>query len=268
MAIFGKKRASGVRFTKRSSLTVNERLRIETISWSSFVKWGLVLLCTIFVLFIVINWQNVLNSLDKSPIRAYALTHKTQFTTNADIRDALAKEPILKGYFGQDIQEVKDKLLAISWVRDVVVRKFYPDRLGLTILEHQPIAIWNKEQFLSERGDIFSLPADRFDKTGLPILAGPDSESKKVLEAWRKIQLDLKARQLTLKSLAMDNRSSWSVVLDNDVEIRLGRGEWIPKIDRFVSMFSEIEIPEGQRLDYVDMRYEHGVAVGFRPIQK
>ena len=198
----------------------------------------------------------------------YALTHKTQFTTNADIRETLAKEPVLKGYFAQDIQEVKDKLLQLSWVKDVIVRKSYPDRLSISLVEHKPVAVWNNIHYLSDQGVVFSLPSERFDKTGLPIMFGPDAESKEVLEAWGKIQTELAFRNLSLKSLAMDNRGSWSITLANNIELRLGRGEWTPKIDRFMMIFPEIEVPEGQRLGYVDLRYEHGAAVGFYPIQK
>ena len=65
----------------------------------------------------------------------------------------------------------------------------------ITILEHRPVAIWNNVKYLSEQGVVFSLPADRFDRTGLPLMYGPDTESKVVLEAWGKIQAELKARQ-------------------------------------------------------------------------
>lgn len=61
----------------------------------------------------------------------------------------------------------------------------------------------------------------------------------------------------------MDSRGAWSIRLDNGVELKLGRGEWLPKIDRFVTIFPEIDIPEGKRLSYVDLRYEHGASVGF-----
>lgn len=214
------------------------------------------------------NWSSVLESLDRTPIRAYAITHKTQFTTNADIRETLTKEPALKGYFAQDIQEVKDKLMQLSWVKDVVVRKFYPDRLSISIVEHKPVAVWNNIQYLSDQGAVFSLPPERFDRTGLPQMFGPDAKGKEVLEAWDKIQSDLASRNLSLKSLAVDNRGSWSITLANNIELRLGRGEWLPKIDRFIMIFPEIEVPEGQRVGYVDLRYEHGAAVGFYPIQK
>lgn len=233
--------------------------------WRVYLKPTLCLLALVFCYIVYSNWSSWLERLDKTPIKAYALTHKPQFTTNADIRDTLSKEPVLKGYFGQDIQEVKEKFLTIPWVRDVAVRKVYPDRLSITLVEHRPAAVWNNSQFVSDRGVVFSLPPERFERTGLPVLYGPDSEAKKVLEAWYKIQKDLQSRNLGLKSVATDIRGSWIITLDNHVELRLGRGDWLPKIDRFVAIFPKIRIPEGKRLAYVDLRYEHGAAVGFLP---
>ncbi|MGX2949448.1 cell division protein FtsQ/DivIB [Ursidibacter sp. B-7004-1] len=232
-------------------------------NWLLFIKPILMFLCLIFAYVMYSNWSSWLALLDKTPIRAYALTHKTQFTTNADIRELLSKEPVLKGYFEQDIQEIKDKFLEIPWIRDVAVRKVYPDRISLTLVEHRPTAIWNQTRFVSAQGVVFDLPKERFNADGLPDLYGPDSEAKKVLEAWYKIQKDLESRNLVLKSVAMDIRGSWTITLNNHVELRLGRGDWLPKIDRFVTIFPEIEIPDGKRLSYVDLRYEHGAAVGF-----
>ncbi len=261
-----------IRKKKASNLGRFEVLCDKTMflpkKWLMSIKPLIVLLVFLASLGVYSNWSTWLEKLDRTPIRSYALTHKMQFTTNSDIRETLAQNPSLKGYFGQNIQEVKNKLLGLSWVRDVVVRKLYPDRLGITILEHSPVAVWNNIKYLSDQGVVFSLPPDRFDKTGLPVMFGPDAESKVVLEAWGKIQADLKAKNLVPKSIAMDNRGSWSVTLSDNVELRLGRGEWTSKIDRFVSIFPEIEVPEGQRLAYVDLRYEHGAAVGFLPIQK
>lgn len=255
VAVFRKKPTSVIR-TKASKPKA-------PINWLNFFKPALVFIGLMLAYIVYANWTIWLQALDKTPIRSYALTHKTQFTTNNDIRDVLSKEPILKGYFGQDIQEVKEKFLALSWIKDVVVRKVYPDKLSLTLLEHRPVALWNNSEYLSEQGVVFSLPSERFDPTGLPVLHGPDSEGKVVLDAWNKIKNDLKARNLGLSTISMDNRGSWTIRLDNGVELRLGRGDWLPKIDRFVTIFPEIEIPEGKRLSYVDLRYEHGASVGF-----
>lgn len=232
------------------------------IDWLLFVKPVILFVGLIFGYILYANWATILDSLDRTPIKSYALTHKTRFTTNTDIREVLSKEPPLKGYFGQDIHAIKERFLALSWVRDVVVRKIYPNRLSLTLIEHIPAARWNRTQFVSSSGVVFELPDGRFEADDLPVLFGPDSESKVVLDAWGKIKQDLITRNLRLKAVAMDIRGSWTITLDNNVELRLGRGDWLPKIDRFVTIFPEIDIPEGKRLSYVDLRYEHGASVG------
>lgn len=258
----------GAFIRKKQQSVIPKTLKKErTIQWFIFIKPLVVLLCCLFVFIVYNNWRDWLAKLDTQPIQAYALTHKTQFTTNADIREALAKAPELKGYFEQDIQQVAEKLKQMSWVKDVVVRKIYPDKLRITLLEHTPFAVWNNVNLVSDQGVVFNLSSEKFDKTGLPILFGPDSESKKVLTAWDKIKKDIEARNLSLKSVGVDNRGSWKIVLTNNIELRLGRGDWLPKIDRFVTIFPEIEVPEGKRIGYVDLRYEYGAAVGFVPIQ-
>lgn len=256
MVAVSRKKTSSVIRTKASKPT-------EPISWRRFVKPIIMLLCLIFGLVIYSNWSSWLESLDKTPIRSYAVIPKKRFTTDTDIRTLLSEEPALKGYFGQDIQEIKDRFLRLSWVRDVVVRKVYPDRLSITLLEHQPVARWNNDKFVSEQGVVFTLPADRFDASTLPLLYGPDSEGKVVLEAWTKIKQDLKLRNLNLSAVQMDSRGAWSITLDNGVELRLGRGDWLPKIDRFVAIYPQIDVPSEQRLSYVDLRYDNGAAVGF-----
>ncbi|MCK3654661.1 cell division protein FtsQ [Pasteurellaceae bacterium Macca] len=235
-----------------------------SMNWRVFIKPTIVLLCALFLYGVYSQWANILSKLDSRPIRAYALTHKTRFTHQEDIRAILVKEPVLQGYFSQDVDEIKGKFLELPWIKEVIVRKIYPDKLNLTLIEHRPMARWNNSKYVSDQGVVFELPEGRLDNVDLPILYGPDSEGKTVLNAWTKIKQDLQARHLGLYSVAMDIRGSWSIRLDNGVELRLGRGDWLPKIDRFVAIFPEIDVPKGKRLAYVDLRYEHGASVGFR----
>lgn len=233
------------------------------INWRGFIKPAIMLLCLAFVGLLYANWSALLHKLDSVPIKSYALTNKTRFTTNADVREILSKGEPLKGYFGQNVQELQERFLAVSWIKEAAVRKIYPDKLSITLLEHQPVARWNNTRYLSEQGVAFELPEGRFQADNLPVLFGPDSEGKVVLEAWNKIKQDLTLRNLVLSSVAMDNRGAWTITLDNGVSLRLGRGDWLPKIDRFVSIFPQIDVPQDKRLSYVDLRYDHGAAVGF-----
>ena len=68
---------------------------------------------------------------------------------------------------------------------------------------------------------------------------------------------------MILKSVTIDERGAWEIVLDNNITLKLGRGEWKPKIERFVTIYSQIEVPENKQIDYVDLRYKVGAAVSF-----
>ena len=83
-----------------------------------------------------------------------------------------------------------------------------------------------------------------------------------MLDAWNRIYADLKQKGLNLKAVAIDARGAWQVVLDNDVVLKLGRGDWKTKLDRFVTIYPQIEIPENKKLSYVDLRYASGASVG------
>lgn len=62
--------------------------------------------------------------------------------------------------------------------------------------------------------------------------------------------------------MKIDARGAWQIVLDNDVTLRLGRGDWKTKLERFATIYPQIEVPEHKRLSYVDLRYNVGAAVG------
>ena len=236
----------------------------KPFDWLLYAKRICIAICLIIFGVGYVNWPNWLSIFDKEPIKSYALTHKAKFTTNEDIRGILAQEPQLKGYFAQDIQDIKLRFLKLPWVKDIVVRKIYPNRLGITLVEYTPVAVWNDKQLVSDDGVVFELPAGRFDSAGLPYLYGLDSEAKNVLNAWHRIKKDLESRNMGLKAVARDDRGSWIITLVNGLELKLGRGDWLSKMDRFVAIFPHIQIPEGKRLAYVDLRYEHGASVGFR----
>lgn len=226
------------------------------------IKLLLVLLCVGIAFYSYSNWQSFLEKLDSKPISAFALVGTPTFTTDADVRDVLLKMGGLKGFFGQDVDIIREQIETMPWVKGAVVRKMWPNKLSIWVTEYKPVAIWNESDFLSDDGVVFQLPMNKLKDTHLPRLAGPDFQSEKVLDAWNRIYADLKQKGLTLKAVAIDARGAWKVVLDNDVVLKLGRGDWKSKLERFVTIYPQIEIPENKRLSYVDLRYASGASVG------
>lgn len=208
------------------------------------------------------NSQTLLEKLDDKPINAFALAGKTQFTTDADIKESLLKMGALKGFWGQDVKSIQAQIVSLPWVKQAVVRKIWPNRLSVWVTEYQPAAIWNNGQFVTADGVVFQLPPERLTDKNLPSLGGPDYQSGKVLDAWNQIYADFKSKNLTVKGVSIDDRGAWSVTLDNDIVLRLGRGEWKSKLERFVTIYPQIEVPENKKIDYIDLRYTTGAAVG------
>ncbi|HBO38379.1 MAG TPA: cell division protein FtsQ [Pasteurellaceae bacterium] len=227
------------------------------------IKPLLVLLCIAILYYAYANWQNWLEKLDDRPINSFALLGSPLFTTTADVRDVILKMGELKGFFGQDIDVIRTQIETMPWIKGAVVRKIWPDRLSIMVAEYTPIAIWNNKEFLSSDGAVFQLPADKLKDTNFPRLGGPDYQSQIVLSTWNQIYKELKAKGMALKSVTIDERGSWEIVLDNNITLKLGRGEWKSKIDRFVTIYPQIEVPENKKIDYVDLRYKVGAAVAF-----
>lgn len=220
------------------------------------IKLVLVLLFAGLGYFVYSNWQSWLESLDGDrKITAYALVGQNEFTTYPDVQDVLLKMGELKGFWAQDVKQIREQLETIPWVKGAVVRKVWPNRLSIWLSEYQPVAIWNKTEFVTKDGIVFQLPMDKLKEKAFPYLGGPDYQNLKVLEAWGQIYADFKAKNLMVKGVTIDERGAWQVTLDNDIILKLGRGDWKPKLDRFVTIFPQIEVPEGKRINYVDLRY-------------
>ncbi|TCP95011.1 cell division protein FtsQ [Cricetibacter osteomyelitidis] len=255
MAIIKRRPTQGI----RPGIRTSERQR----NFFIFIKPLILLFCACLLYYVYSNWQSWLEKLDDKPIASFALSGSPRFTKFNDIREALLKMPELKGYFGQNVDEIRKQIEQMPWVKGAVVRKIWPDKLTVWVDEYMPVAVWNDTKFVSAKGEVFKLPPDKLDITGLPLLSGPDFQSLTVLDAWNQIGKELKAKNLILKSLAVDERGSWEAGLDNGTIVKLGRGEWKSKIDRLATIYPQIEIPENKKLAYIDLRYNVGAAVGF-----
>lgn len=226
------------------------------------IRAFLALLGILFAFGIYFNWQTLLDKMDDKPISGFALAGQKVFTTDADIKESLLKMGALKGFWGQDVEPIQAQIEALSWVKSSIVRKIWPNRLSIWITEYQPVAFWNQNQFVTQDGVVFQLPIERLKENTLPYLGGPDYQSLKVLEAWNQIYAYFKSKNLIAKGMNIDERGAWQVTLDNDIVLKLGRGEWKSKLERFVTIYPQVDVPENKKIDYVDLRYAAGAAVG------
>jgi cell division protein FtsQ len=81
------------------------------------------------------------------------------------------------------------------------------------------------------------------------------------LEGYRAMQGLLQLSGLKIDELLLSERFAWDLKLDNGIKLRLGRSEFIDRLQRFVDLYP---ILQTKPVDYVDLRYDTGLAVGWK----
>ena len=89
-----------------------------------------------------------------------------------------------------------------------------------------------------------------------------------MLQGYRDMGQVLAKDKFTLKEAAMTARRSWQLTLNNGIKLNLGRGDTMKRLSRFVELYPVLQQQaqtDGKEISYVDLRYDSGAAVGWKP---
>ena len=199
--------------------------------------------------------------------------HNNSLTLRANVAPRIAGT-----FFTVDLPRVRAAFEAAPWVRRAVVHREFPNRLRVTLQEHEPVALWGGEggqsdaRLLNSYGEVFEANLGEVDQDGLPLLSGPDSQSAEVLAMYRAIAPLFSGMELGLEQLELSGRGSWSVRLDTGADIELGRGnpdEVRPRVDRFLKTLTQVVSRFGRAansIESADLRHENGYAIRLRGV--
>jgi cell division protein FtsQ len=135
--------------------------------------------------------------------------------------------------------------------------------LIVRVTEHQAAARWGKSGLLNVRGELFT-EHSQHTFPELPSLAGPSGSERDVARRYLAVRGKLAEAELSLHSLELDERGSWQLVLGGGQEIRLGRRDIDERLYRFFDVVAPALAKDLGRVEYVDLRYTNGFAVGWR----
>lgn len=167
---------------------------------------------------------------------------------------------VAEGFFETDVGSIKQGLNALPWVRNVAVRRVWPDALHVTVIEQAAVALWADEGLLNPDGELF-MPADRARIDGLPLLEGPPRTSQQVMAQYQRLSSHLDPLGLGIERLSMDPRRAWKVTLDNGITLVLGRRDAEHQLQRFVRYWPGVIAARAAEIAEVDLRYPSGFAV-------
>ncbi|MDO6706447.1 cell division protein FtsQ/DivIB [Photobacterium sp. 1_MG-2023] len=214
----------------------------------------------IWLLTAVIHWMTDANRL---PLSQLVIQGELHHLTTDQVRQGILEMGSLGSFMLQDVDDLQQALESLPWVNRASVRKQWPDTVKVYLVEHEPAAIWNDEFLVNQQGKVFLAPAR--DVAGEPMvtLEGPDGSSAEMLQTWREMQPELQRGGFEIVRLSLNERRSWRIWLSNGIRLELGREARLERIQRFLWLYPELE-QQGKAIDYVDLRYDTGVAVGWQ----
>lgn len=198
-------------------------------------------------------------------LRLVVIGHR-DYTSIDSIRQAILLLSAQASFMTLDVGVIQEKLKSLPGIKQVSVRKEWPDTLQIHILEYVPVAYWNNLYKVDADGISFREPKEWVNQQILPLLYGPEGSAKEVLDSYRTISGTLASSKYTLKMVTMSSRHSWQLVLDNSTRLELGRDNCIERLQRFIALYPLLQkqgYAENKRVSYVDLRYESGISVGW-----
>ena len=182
--------------------------------------------------------------------------------------------PHLAGnFFTMDLARTRAAFEQVPWVRHAVVRRVWPNRLVVTLEEHQPVALWsgdeNSDKMVNSHGEVFEANVGDVEDDSLPEFSGPDGSSPQVLAMYQRLAPVFQQLGIEMTSLAMSGRGSWKVELENGASVELGRGtpdEVIERTTRFVRTVPQVLRKFHAPLESADLRHAEGYAVKLKGV--
>jgi len=232
----------------------------------SAMKSTLVALVSLLVLAATIWGSTRLYDHLNVPVAVIAVESPLHQLTTLEVENLVAPS-IRGGFLGMDLQRIRRALENHPWVEAASVRRQWPNRLRIQIVEETPIARWGDSGFLNRQGQ--ALFADRVGGLeDLPLLAGPAGSARAVMQQYRDVNQLLQPVGLRVVEFRQGHRGDWTLRFDNGTGMTIGRDRVLEKLQRFLVVWEQTLADRAGEIDLVDIRYENGVAVHWRGDQE
>ncbi len=215
---------------------------------------------------------------ENSPVNSVVISGEMPYTQRQDVMTAISQID-LGNFFEVDVNDIQVQVSTLPWVYSVSVRKQWPDEVKIYVVDQTPIALWNGDFLLNQFGKAFQADISRL-KHALPQFFGPEGTELLALENYSNLNGLLEYSDLAIDELVLSERFSWQLTLNDGVMLNLGREERVERIQRFMDVYPLIKSHLKQKIkakknskkqlkqavDYIDLRYDTGLAVGWKSI--
>jgi cell division protein FtsQ len=195
------------------------------------------------------------------PLARISVDSPYQRVTQSEI-EMLVGDLSSGGFISLDLAVVRERLEAHPWIASASVRRQWPDRLKLSIVEEVPIARWRDSGFLNRSGVALNATDNRA-LGNLPLLVGPEGNSRQVMSEFRDVNELMFGQGLKVVTFSVDEHGARRLKLNSGHEVVLGRGDVITKVRRFLTIWQGELVSRQEEIQTIDARYDNGVAVSW-----
>ena len=190
------------------------------------------------------------------PLREVKVEGQLNHVSREQIQLIVAKH--LKGnFFTLDLIKARDAFEKLPWARNVSLRRRWPDKLEVSIEEHQALARWGSIALVNTHGELFHAASG----SDLPIFYGPGDGVIEVASQYAEFSKALKLANLEISTIALTPRRAWQVATSNGMVMELGRVEMQLRLERFAEVYTTTIAGLNKKISYADLRYPNGFAV-------
>ncbi|MFT5503603.1 MAG: cell division protein FtsQ [Gammaproteobacteria bacterium] len=242
-------------FKSKQATRKNLTQPAPTLDWRPFCQ---IVLAAIPLLAVVI----FISQLDHLfPIKGIELRGEFAHISRSDIETRI--EPVIgAGFFSVNIHQLQQQLDQDSWIASTSIRRVWPNRLRISILEHQPLARWDENHLLSDQAKVFE--ANTLEFNALPEIYAATESSEIILARYLRYQNRFEHLNESIHALNVDLRGAVKLELGGGLLINLGREDVERKLDRLMSIYHDEVFPRRQFIDRLDLRYSNGIAVAWK----
>ena len=220
--------------------------------WLANLLYALAAVLLVYaVLFLVVH-------LPVFPLRKVDVKGDLHHVNREQVQFIVGRE--MKGnFFTLDLNRTRTAFEKLPWVRNVNLRRRWPDKLEVTIEEHEVLARWGNAALVNTHGELFKAASNAV----LPEFGGPDDSALEVTRHYQEFSSLLKPLNLAPVRVTLSDRRALQLKLNNGLVVELGRDKVRERLEKFVGVYDRTVAKLPHAVTYADLRYPNGFAVRY-----
>lgn len=199
------------------------------------------------------------------PVAQVALDGELHYLSDESVL-AIVRPLLGERFLRLDVARIQTALSTLPWLREVTVRKRWPDGVMLYLTEREPQARWHQTSLIDRDGTVFRPPELTATLRALPEISGETPERGALLltqfRTWSSLMTQ--RTQWQLVGLTEDARGAITLRLAGGVEVLLGRQDVQQRLTRLLDTVPRALGEKITQAARIDLRYRDGFAVAWR----